>query len=45
MADPALAPVRDDLYLGGISVLGRASYDGIAAVEQAALAMGYAELA
>jgi len=45
MADPALAPVRDDLHLGGISVLGRASYDGIAAVEQAALAMGYAELA
>lgn len=44
MADAALAAVRDDLQLGGLSILGRAHYDRIAAVEQAALAMGYAEL-
>ena len=45
MEDPALAAVRADLQLGGISVLGRAVYDGIEAVEKSALAMGYAELA
>jgi ABC-type phosphate/phosphonate transport system substrate-binding protein len=44
MADPELASVRDDLFLGGLSVIGRTDYEQIAAVEMAAIAMGYPDL-
>lgn len=44
-ADPALAEPRAALRLGGCEVLPRAAYDAIPAMEQAAAAAGYPELA
>ncbi|MEP6546509.1 MAG: PhnD/SsuA/transferrin family substrate-binding protein [Gammaproteobacteria bacterium] len=44
MVDPALASVREDLYLGGISILDRTAYDRIRDVEKAAVALDYPEL-
>lgn len=44
MGDPALESVRNDLFLGGASVLKRSAYDDIERAEQTAIALGYAEL-
>jgi ABC-type phosphate/phosphonate transport system substrate-binding protein len=44
-ADPDLAAVRDDLFIGGFSLLGVADYDAIPSLERAAVAAGYPELA
>ena len=44
MVDPALASVRSDLFLAGSSVLDRAAYDCIEAVERTAMASGYPEI-
>jgi ABC-type phosphate/phosphonate transport system substrate-binding protein len=45
MADPALTTVRDSLMLTGIAVLPLSAYDRITAMETAATAAGYPELA
>ena len=45
MADPALTIVRDSLLLTGIAVLPLSAYDRITAIETAAVAVGYPELA
>lgn len=44
MADPALAGVRDVLFLGGLSFLDQTAYERIAAVERTAMSMNYPEL-
>ncbi len=41
MADPGLTSVREDLYLGGLSILDRTAYDRIQGVEKTAVALGY----
>ncbi|MGH6929374.1 MAG: phosphate/phosphite/phosphonate ABC transporter substrate-binding protein [Dongiaceae bacterium] len=45
MADPALTTVRDSLMLTGIAVLPLSAYDRVTAMEAAAIAAGYPELA
>jgi ABC-type phosphate/phosphonate transport system substrate-binding protein len=45
MADPTLTTVRDSLMLAGVAVLPLSAYDRIAAMEAAAIAAGYGELA
>ncbi|MEP6885931.1 MAG: PhnD/SsuA/transferrin family substrate-binding protein [Gammaproteobacteria bacterium] len=44
IADTALTSVREDLYLGGISVLDHCAYDRVRDVEKAAVALSYPEL-
>lgn len=44
MADPALASVRGELFLGGLSILDRTDYDRIEGVERTAIGLGYPEL-
>ncbi|MBX9884697.1 MAG: PhnD/SsuA/transferrin family substrate-binding protein [Novosphingobium sp.] len=40
-ADPATAPLRDVLGLGGFAVLPESAYDAVLALERAAAALGY----
>ena len=44
MSDSSLTSVREDLYLGGLSILDRTAYDPIQGIENTAVALGYPEL-